>query len=86
MPFEKAEFSSSMHKRYKSKADIEDAAEAFKYLSPIDYARLRDIYPQRVYQAIRVKRLNTYWCDCCGNGPLVNVDEADGLFVKKQEV
>jgi hypothetical protein len=54
--------------------DLEDAER----LRPIDYAKFRGMYPQKVYKAIRDKRLETEWC-ACGH-KVVNVAEADKLF------
>jgi len=49
-----------------------------KKLSPRDYAKLRSMYPQKVYAALRNKRLAWGWCDC--GRKVIVVDEADKFF------
>jgi hypothetical protein len=64
----------------------EDERHDATLLPPIQYARLRGIYPQRVYKAIRNDRhKKTIWkfCDC--GRLVVIVSEADKLFAKKSE-
>lgn len=40
--------------------ELEDAT----LLTPVAYARSRGIYPQRVYQALRNRKLETTYCPC----------------------
>jgi hypothetical protein len=47
-------------------------------LPPIQYARLRGIYPQKVYGAIRNGKLERTRCEC--GRPCVEVDAADEYF------
>jgi hypothetical protein len=56
------------------RADLEGATK----MAPIDYAKLRGIFPQKVYKAIRDKRLAPVQCDC--GRKVVVVEEADELF------
>lgn len=58
------------------KDELEDAT----YLTPRDYAKLRGIYPQRVYAAMRNGKLT--WTRCMCNRRVVVVAEADELFNK----
>ena len=55
-------------------ADLEGAPK----MSPIDYAKLRGLYPQKVYAAIRAGRLAPTRCDC--GRKVVVVEEADEYF------
>jgi hypothetical protein len=57
---------------------MEEDAEGATKLPPIQYAKLRGIYPQKVYAAIRGKRLELKWCDC--GRKVVVIEEADELF------
>lgn len=54
--------------------DLEGATK----MSPIDYAKLRGIYPQKVYGALRNHKLKDTKCDC-GRRVIV-VEEADEYF------
>jgi hypothetical protein len=56
----------------------EDERSDAVQLTPIDYGKLRGIYPQRVYKAIRNRKLTVINC-LCGRR-VVNVAEADVLF------
>jgi hypothetical protein len=57
---------------------MEDDTEGATKLPPIQYAKLRGIYPQKVYAAIRNKKLAQVWCDC--GRKVVIIDDADKLF------
>lgn len=60
--------------REMEKDDLEGATK----LPPIQYAKLRSIYPQKVYTALRNRKLE--WSKCeCGRRVIV-VEEADALF------
>jgi hypothetical protein len=51
---------------------------------PIEYARSRGFAPQKVYAALRNKKLDWHICDC--GHKCVNIEEADELFgIKKEE-
>jgi hypothetical protein len=54
--------------------ELEDATK----LPPIQYAKLRGIYPQKVYAAIRSGKLQQKPCDC--GRKIVVVEEADEYF------
>jgi hypothetical protein len=56
--------------------ELEDATT----LTPREYAKLRGIYPQRVYTAMRTGKLTWERCSC--NRRVVVVEEADRLFNK----
>jgi hypothetical protein len=56
------------------KDDLEGATK----LPPIQYGKLRGIYPQKVYAALRAGRLKWDRCEC--GRRVVNVEEADKLF------
>lgn len=53
-------------------------AEASGYMTPIDYAKARGIHPQRVYKALRDKKLQDSRCQC--GRRVVCVADADELF------
>lgn len=55
-----------------------DDLEGATKLPPIQYAKLRGIYPQKVYKAIRDKKLEPTKCDC--GRKVVVVEEADEFF------
>lgn len=60
-----------------------DRVAAQTLASPIDYARSRDIAPQKVYKSLRDKRLE--WTHCgCGRKVIV-IAEADELYGFKEE-
>lgn len=54
--------------------DLEGATK----LPPIQYAKLRSIYPQKVYAAIRNRKLEPTKCEC--GRKVVVVEEADEYF------
>lgn len=54
-----------------------DAADS-GLMTPIDYAKLRGIFPQKVYKAIKLGKLPSYRCQC--GRRIINVKEADTLF------
>ena len=54
-------------------------------LTPIEYARLRGIYAQRVYKALRDRKLQRVTCEHCGHRG-ISVELADELFGFKKEV
>jgi hypothetical protein len=64
--------------RLEAKADLEDQAEIVGKMKPRQYAQLRGIYPQRVYQAIRNGRLEGEQCAC--GSRIIDVGTADELF------
>ena len=56
----------------------EGGIEAATKLPPIQYSKLRGLYPQKVYAALRGGRLEWETCDC--GRRVVSVDKADRLF------
>jgi hypothetical protein len=60
-----------------AQAEADELADAIK-LPPIQYAKLRGIYPQKVYSAIRAGKLEQRNCDC--GRKIVVVEEADEYF------
>ena len=58
--------------------EIADAAEESGTIKPTVYAKMRGIFAQRVYAAIRNGRLESYKCAC--RSTVINLDEADTLF------
>jgi len=56
----------------------EDEREDASILPPVQYARMRGIYPQRVYKALRDKKLETVWCPC--GRKCIDVATADEVF------
>jgi len=56
----------------------EDERQDAELLSPIEYAKARGIYPQRVYKAIRANKLATEYCNC--GRKCVRVTDADEVF------
>lgn len=58
-------------------------AEAIGRMTPIDYAKSRNIRAQRVYKAIRHKKLNDSRCQC--GRRIIDVAEADALFKLTRE-
>lgn len=54
-------------------------------LSPIEYARMRGIYAQRVYKALRDRKLKRETCEHCGHQG-ISVELADELFGFEKEV
>lgn len=57
---------------------MKDEFEDAEQLKPIQYAKLRGLYPQRVYKAIRDRKLKVITCLC--GSKVINVDEADRVF------
>lgn len=57
---------------------LRDDLEGATKLPPIQYAKLRKIYPQKVYAAIRSGRLKPTRCEC--GRKVVVVEEADEHF------
>lgn len=55
-----------------------DELEGATKLPPIQYAHLRDIYPQKVYGALRNGKLERTTCEC--GRKVVIVKEADEYF------
>lgn len=69
---------------HQMKADeLADAAEA-GFTTPIIYASTRNIHAQRVYKALRDKKLESEYCKC--GRRIINVAAADLLFKFKKEV
>jgi hypothetical protein len=63
----------------------EDERKDATLLPPIQYAKMRGLYPQRVYKAIRNDRERTIWKTCeCGR-LVVIVDAADKALGFKSE-
>lgn len=58
--------------------ELAERAEHHTKLSPIEYARLRNIVPQRVYYFIRNNRLQLEHCIC--GRKVVDIAAADKLF------
>jgi hypothetical protein len=58
-------------------AEEDERADATK-LPVIEYAKLRGLYPQKVYTAIRNRKLEQHWCDC--GRKVVWIEEADEYF------
>lgn len=56
---------------------LEDEARS-GYMKPTQYAKLRKMYPQRIYQAIRSDKLEVTICRC--GSKVINVAEADEVF------
>jgi hypothetical protein len=64
--------------------DFVAALEAFEnvgaeFLSPREYARLRNIVPQRVYYFVKQGKINLGPCECCGRN-VIRVADADNCF------
>lgn len=57
---------------------MKDELEDAKRLKPIQYAKLRGLYPQRVYKAIRNRKLEVITCDC--GSKVIEVAVADEVF------
>jgi hypothetical protein len=57
---------------------VADELTDAKLLPPIQYARLRGIYPQKVYSAIRNHRLDPTICQC--GRKVIEVEAADAYF------
>lgn len=57
---------------------METDVEGATLLPPIQYAKLRGIYPQKVYKALRGKRLDVAICQC--GRRCVSIEEADEHF------
>lgn len=55
-----------------------DDLEGATKLPPIQYAKLRGMYPQKVYTAIRNHRLEATTCEC--GRKVIVVADADRLF------
>jgi hypothetical protein len=63
--------------------EVADRIEESEIAKPIEYAKSRGIAPQKVYAALRSKRLVKITCPC---GSLcVDKDAADTLFGFKKE-
>lgn len=60
-----------------------DELDGATHLTIMDYAKLRNLYPQRVYKAVREAKLGTRKCDC--GRKVIDVLEADILFKVKTE-
>ena len=61
----------------------EDERNDAELLSPIEYARARGIYPQRVYKVIRQGKLTPEYCNC--GRKCIRVTDADEVFGFKKE-
>jgi hypothetical protein len=57
---------------------MEEDVEGATLLPPIQYAKLRGMYPQKVYAALRNKRLDYAICQC--GRKCVSIEEADEYF------
>lgn len=70
--------------------ELQDALELARespelvVLTPINYAKARGIRPQKVYGAIRNRKLSKEYCPC--GRLIVNVSAADELFGFTKEV
>lgn len=64
--------------KLQARDDLVDQAEVVGKMKPTQYAKLRGIYPQRVYQALRNGRLDEEQCAC--GSKIVDVQQADELF------
>lgn len=62
--------------------ELADAAE-LGTMKPTRYAKLRGLYPQQIYAAIRNNKLKSSICAC--GSKVINVEEADILFRVKNE-
>lgn len=62
--------------------ELADAAE-LGTMKPTQYAKLRGIWPQQVYSAIRNRKLKAQICGC--GSKVINVEEADALFKRVEE-
>jgi hypothetical protein len=60
---------------FMKQADLEGAPK----MGVIDYAKMRGLYPQKVYAAIRNHKLGTGFCSECGR-KVVEVEVADEYF------
>jgi hypothetical protein len=58
--------------------ELRDRAETSELMSPIDYAKLRGLKPQKVYYYLRTGKLEEQYCNC--GRKCVNVVLADALF------
>jgi hypothetical protein len=58
-------------------AEEDERADATK-LPVIQYAKMRKMYPQKVYAVIRKGKLKEHWCDC--GRKVVIIEEADQYF------
>jgi len=63
--------------------DLRFRADEFGKLSPYDYAKLRNMRPQRVYYFIRSKQLEFEWCNC--GRRIIDVRAADEFFAAKDK-
>lgn len=62
--------------------EIEDQAETVGYLTPREYAKLRDMQPQLVYYYIRTKVIEVELCKC--GRKVISVRAADEALQKKK--
>jgi hypothetical protein len=58
-------------------AEEDERSDATK-LPVIQYAKMRGMYPQKVYAVIRKGKLKEHWCDC--GRKVVIIEEADEYF------
>ena len=63
--------------------EIADAAELSDTIKPTAYAKLRGIWPQRVYQAIRAHKIWSGHCNC--GSTIISLGEADLVFGFKKD-
>lgn len=64
--------------------ELDELGDA-ELLKPIEYAKLRGIYAQRVYKALRNRQLERVTCEHCGHTG-ISVEAADAHFGFKKEV
>jgi hypothetical protein len=63
---------------------LELAADGLIGMSVREYARARGLVPQNVYYYIRKGDITQMPCPCCGR-KIINVKEADAVFLKKED-
>jgi hypothetical protein len=63
--------------------ELEDKAQTTTHLTPIEYAKLHNMRPQKVYYAIRHKKLEVEKCMC--GRKVINIATADEYFGFKKE-
>jgi len=63
--------------------DIQEQADTVGFLTPREYARLRNMAPQMVYYYIRNKVIETDYCRC--GRRVLNVQEADNRIQAQKE-
>lgn len=63
--------------------ELEDRLAEQTKATPIDYAKMRGIRPQRVYYHLRRNSLTSSHCEC--GRRVIDIQEADGLFGFEKE-